>query len=316
MARKIKLNPLIIIAALGFMAFFPRFVLADTPPPPPFTVYVNYEGQQVRDERFYAVLLICQKEGKESTLQGGWRSIDFQENFAELKKDGRQNTPEYKAYIQFNNIHENNVQHTCAWQAYYLPDAKFCLNSSCHFRYILGDYKMAVYLPSLDKLFISNEINRSSAGYYGSDTATQYRLELTAAGTAKISEANAKNNKPAADAPDQTTTARDFKTIVIASLIITLILELIAAFIFALIQKAPKRILLGVLIGNLISVPLLWLLVTRWYWTLFPAEILVVAFEAWIITLFSRGKLNWKMCLLISFIMNLISFIFGPIIYH
>ena len=277
----------------------PRFVLADAPPPPPFIVYVNYEGKKISDQNFYAEALKCDKE---------------------------KSNPDASIMPQFL-ISAYDAAKSCFWEPNFSSDA--CAKSQCEFHWTLGEFKIAVYLPSLNKTFVSNAINREYLGHYGYKTPSYYQIDLAKDGSAKLSESyeqtedNNNGNESAtttSELNDKTLTAniadKDFTTTVTASLLITLILELIVALVFALVKKAPKRILLGVLIGNLISVPLLWILVSRFYWTLFPAEILVVIFEAWLIKLFSQGKLNWKMCLLISFIMNLISFIVGPFFYR
>lgn len=283
----------IVIAILG-LALFGRVARADAPPPPPFTVYVNYQGQKISDAKFFAEALKCDKE---------------------------KSTPDASVLPQFL-ISKYDAAKNCYWE----PNVASypCANSQCEFNWLLGDFKIAVYLPSLNKTFVSNDVDREYSGHYGGNTPRYYQLDLTKDGNAKLSETIAQaednnstsSNAVISDMSPPTTNIRYFVTAMLVSLIITLILELITALVFALIKKAPKKILLGVLIGNVISVPLLWLVVSRFDWTLFPAEIFVVIFEAWLIKLFSRGKLTWQMCLLLSFIMNLVSFLFGPFFYR
>jgi hypothetical protein len=311
------------ITVLLSALILPVFVRADAPPPPPFTVSATYEGQTISDQKFYAVLLTCQKLGEDNTLQGRWSSSEFQRYYKDLQDNGEQNTPEYKAYTKLD-ISQINLTGACTWKAYFLPSPKYCTNSGCLFNYILGDYKVATYIPSLDKTFISNDITRRYSGYYGRETVRSYALALDKSGGAKLAETGdtsqdyffVATTTIATTTYDTYDVIGDFEATVISSLFITLILELLVVLVFALIKKAPKIILLGVLLGNIISVPLLWILVSHYYWLLFPAEILVVIFEACLIKLFGKGKISWKMCLLISLIMNLVSFLFGPILFN
>ena len=292
----------------GLALFLPFLVRADAPPPPPFTVYVNYQGQKLKDANFSAEILKCDTE--KSAVDA---SIPSQLQISEY--DSAKSCTWEPSISSYNRNGSNNN---------YLSN---CTLSQCGFDWTLGEFKIATYIPSLNKTFISNEVTRAYSGYYGFNTIKYYQLDLTKSGGAKLSESSPQgkdignsidnNNNGSANHYDMAslvTNTKAFMILMIISLLATLVLEIITALIFAFIKKAPKRILLGVLIGNIISVPLLWVLVSRFYSTLIPAEILVVIFEAWIIKYFSRQKLSWKACLLLSFIMNLVSFIFGPII--
>jgi len=86
---------------------------------------------------------------------------------------------------------------------------------------------------------------------------------------------------------------------------LTCILESLIALIFVLCKKAPKKIFLAILIGNLISwpTPVFIGLITD-----YPLEIIVFIFEALIIKLITKKDLNWARALLISLLMNAFSF--------
>ncbi len=302
----------IVIGVLGSLVLIQRAVRADAPPPPPFVIYYNYEGQKLTDEKFYSVLLTCQKKTDDSSLPGGWRSNSFDE-YVKSTDDGV-----YDKLV----VYEDDPAAGCMWRSYYLPDPKYCYNGACRWDYILGNYKVAVYVPSLDKTFVTNSINRPYKGYYGRDTVTFYRVDLSRDGGAKLSETTEQEGYGVQGnftEEDKATTPSDtgfsgFGSMMAASFLITLVVELIVVLIFSLVKKAPKKTLLGIVVGNVVSVPFLWIAVARFYWLLFPAEIAVVIFEAWLLKLFSRGKLGWKICLLVSLLMNLASFLFGPII--
>jgi hypothetical protein len=295
----------VVIAISGVAIFTPYFVRADAPPPPPFTVQINFEGQKASDKEVYAALLTCEKNpGRENPFQNELSG----EPLAKL------------------NISQTDPANNCTWKSTALPYGAICRQGVCEFPGLTGNLKIAVFLPSLDKVFVSNSVDREYSGFYGHDTPTNYLVDLGKNGSAVLSSVSYLPDLPGGtttpagtddnNGNNYASTAYNFWLMILASLIITLVLELFVALLFALIKKFSKLILVGVLIGNIISVPVLWLIVSRFYWTLFPMEILAVIFEAWLIKMFGQKKLTWKMCLLISLIMNLVSFIFGPFFYR
>lgn len=54
MSKKTKLASISILA-IGLIFFIPHLILADAPPPPPFTVYASYDGTKIPDDTFYLV---------------------------------------------------------------------------------------------------------------------------------------------------------------------------------------------------------------------------------------------------------------------
>jgi len=324
MSKKIKFIS-IFFAISAIVTIYAPYVRADGPPPPPFTVYVSYDNKKISDQMFYMVLMQC--GGTESPLPPAWESSDFRAQLKNLETPDKQNTPQYQAYSKLNALSQNELHRGCEWKPFYLPNYMgACINSACQFKYILGNYKAAVYLPSLDKTFISgNDFNREYAGTYGLDTAKFYEMDIAKDGTSKLYQAperkefenwdNATETPRVIVNPFEYINNFGFWIAVFISFLFTLTIELIVAIVFVFISKSPKRILLGVLVGNAISVPLLWILVTFFYRMLFPAEILVVIFEARVMRHFSKNKMTWKQCILLSFIMNVLSFIFGPILF-
>jgi hypothetical protein len=211
----------------------------------------------------------------------------------------------------------------CFWQPLFLPFTDYCADGACHFDWLLRGFRVIVYLPSLDKTFVSNVLYHDYLGYYGRETPRFYSLQLTEDNQAVLSETLEQEGRGESGGTTEETVADRFTAAtsilgwaMLVSLALTLFLELVAALIFAFIKKTSKKILWGVAIGNLVSVPLLWLTVTISYNFLWPAELVVVLFEMWLLRLFSRKKLGWGWCLLFSFLMNFISFVVGPIIYY
>lgn len=272
-----KNNPLFILLTLAL--FLPRYILADAPPPPPFLVNFTYEGQKITDEKFYAVVLECE-EG---------------------------NNPDVYIIPQLN-INQPNVDGKCNWLPHALPYSDRCADSRCNFNWVMGDFKLAAYIPSLDKTFVSDVITREYLGHYGRKTQTVYDVNLSKDSGITV------NNVMVVDNANSIFDTSFFVLMTI-SFIATVILESVVVLVFFLLKKAPGRIFLALLIGNLLSVPFIWTIAGIFpFFTgfLYLAEIIVVIFEAWFIRLFGRKTLSWKMSLLISLIMNVASFIVGP----
>ncbi len=105
----------------------------------------------------------------------------------------------------------------------------------------------------------------------------------------------------------------------ITALIITLILEMIIGFIYTLIytleKKLPRRILIFVLFGNLISLPIMWfvfpLLIRVYFIYLTISEVFVILLESAILYFFNKQAITMKQSFLLSLCMNLVSFLIG-----
>lgn len=265
----------IIFFLLVLTIFLPKFILADAPPPPPFDVNLTYEGQKISDAKFYAVALQCQQE-KNSEI----------------------------VVIPQLDINQPDPAKSCSWSPRRSAEGGFCADSACHFDWVYGQFKLAFYIPSLDKTFISETINREYLGHYGSETQRVYDVNLLKDNSVIVSDV----------VPPQSFTDDVIGGLFLWGIIATIVLESIVALIFVLLKKAPKRIFLALLVGNIISVPFVWIVSAVGYsfpGILFITEIIAVVFEAWIIKLFVKNRLTWKMCLLISLIMNVVSFIIG-----
>jgi len=114
------------------------------------------------------------------------------------------------------------------------------------------------------------------------------------------------------------TTSGDISIFAIA-LVLTLILELLVAFIFVSVKKEPRSILVGVLVANLVSLPIVWLvfpyLPLHFLLVILFSELFAVLFEGYFIFLFTKKALAPVMSLILSLLMNLCSFIIGGIIF-
>lgn len=102
----------------------------------------------------------------------------------------------------------------------------------------------------------------------------------------------------------------------IATLLITLGIEGLVCTGFALLYKKPLGgLLLSCLMVNLLTQPLLWLVLNAFYQHYLPAlfgtEIAILGIEAVLLYLIPFNKLRWQDALILSLTMNLASFFAG-----
>jgi hypothetical protein len=177
-----------------------------------------------------------------------------------------------------------------------------CKDSKCFFSKMLPEnFRLAVYLPSKDKVFVSDEAVIT-------DMRNSYEANILSNGTLVLREI-----KPSV----QDFTDKSIKLFVIA-LILTIILEFIAAIIFLVITKTSFRVLVFVPIASLISLPVVWfvfpLIRIPAILIILSAEIFAVLFEGYFIFLFNKKIISLKKSLILSLIINLTSFIIGGFI--
>jgi len=99
---------------------------------------------------------------------------------------------------------------------------------------------------------------------------------------------------------------------------ITIILELMVAALFLSVTKISKNILIAVLIANLISLPVVWFAFPLLGQTLLIvalSEIFAIVLEAGIIFFMNKKAISMKQSLILSAIMNLVSFFVGGFVF-
>ncbi|MFC1726894.1 hypothetical protein ACFL0Y_00005 [Patescibacteria group bacterium] len=110
-----------------------------------------------------------------------------------------------------------------------------------------------------------------------------------------------------------------YLTSLLIPLSITLLVELLVGLIFMFIKKYPKKLLFWILMVNLITLPLLYFispLVTEVKTlTIILIEVAVVIMEWLILYTVNKSYLPLRMSLLLSFLMNLGSFLAGAVFY-
>jgi hypothetical protein len=252
---------------------------ADVGPKPTADFQVTYSGGKVSDEYFSAVMLACSGEGYS-------RQPSVVDNAPQL------NVSIYDAV--------KNCSWTPAWFAWTDSNPKGnCHQSACSFSYNPPkDFKLAVWLPSQNKVFISNETMLS-------DFNSHLNVDLSPDGSAAIAEA-------------PSGVERHPVLLFLIALPITLALELLFGFVFLLLAKLPKKILIYLFIANLISLPIVWFvfpLMGNILIVVIASELFAVVFEAAVIYAFGRRVISVGKSLLLSVIANAASFFIGGAIF-
>ena len=97
------------------------------------------------------------------------------------------------------------------------------------------------------------------------------------------------------------------------ALVITLVLELFIALLYVVYTRTTRKILGSVFIANIISLPVVWLIITSSEKGLFIiiGEVFAVVFESFFIYFLNKEILTLRKAFLLSMLMNLTSFIVG-----
>lgn len=245
-------------------------VSADIGPKPSVDINIYYDSSKISDASFSAKMLSCVGE-------------DY---------------PENNEVIPQLNISEYDSSKDCYWKPAFMAWGGDCSDSRCHFGYMLpSEFKLAVYVPSLNKVFVTNEVSRENFD-------STYKVELYQSGATKISETTSFMKK-------------DSILSFIKALIITLVIELIVAFIFILVTKLPKRILISFLIANLISLPIVWFifpLIGAIVLVIALSEIFAVIFEALFVYYTNKNSITLAKSFVLCLLANIASLIIGGFI--
>jgi len=285
-----KLIPLLIIVS-ALIIFLPKTASADVGPKPTVDIDVVYNQQSIPDLSFSAKMLSC----------GPQNAAENQPKFEENE------------LIPQLRISEYDSSKNCYWSPTWFAWGGQCSNSSCRFDYFPPDkFKLAVFIPSLNKVFITNEISRTNFN-------SRYKAELFPDGSAKISETTSVSDKASSFTKTFITTTSGQLLPFAGALILTIILELLASLIFVSIRKLPKKILAYVLLANIISLPIVWFLFPL---IKFPAigiivvsEIFAILFESWFIYFLGKKIISFKQSFILSIINNLVSLVIGGLIF-
>jgi hypothetical protein len=270
------------------LIFLIPIVSADMGPKPTVDIYVTYNNQKITDSIFYAKMLACVDE-----------------------KSLLQSIGNIKIEIPQLNISQFDSIKNCYWYPAQLAWGGEYKDSICNFDYFPPeDFKLAFYIPSLNKIFISNEATRNNFH-------STFNANLSPDGTVELKETT---SFLVSDASKQ---MKDF----ILALILTLVVELSTALIYInwneinrkRYLKKQKGIMLSIFLANFISLPIVWfvfpLIGFNTLITIFLAEIFAIIFEGIFIYSINKKIFQIKNALILSMIMNIASLFIGGFIY-
>jgi len=303
---------------------FSSFVYADLGPKPSADIYLTLNGQPIPNEKFNAKMMTCHylmeyesiiKELEPYEMDWEWydkcQEITDRDTCDKLQSQkGMTNLSLQSHWAQCED--ENCVklmqlipdeEKGCYWAVAPMAWGGECENAHCRFSYALpSKFKLAVYLPSEEEVYLSQEISRENF-------RSTFEADLISGGNINIVETTP-------------FLKGDFVRNLIPfgfALFITLILELFVAYIFLLIIRFSKQVLIHVLIANVITLPIVWfvfpLLKIEFFMILILAEIFALAFEAYFLYWRNKGKLPLGKSFLLSILMNLASLFVGWFIY-
>lgn len=186
--------------AILILPLFLNLVSADLGPKPTVDIEIFYEEKKISEEGVKAVMLEC------------WTKTGY------IPRDN-----ETKSHFEpLYSLSEYDPVKKCYWKPAEFAWGGDCQNSKCHFSYFPpSEFKLAVYIPSLNKIFISNEISRRNFH-------STYVANLNPDGSAKIYETTSILNQ-------------DIFKLFILALVITLIIELLTSLIYVSKTKLPKK---------------------------------------------------------------------------
>lgn len=319
----------ILILALLVFSLVPTFVSADIGPKPSADIHITLNGQNVPDASFNAKTLTCNYQMKYEQIitelapyedSDNWydkcqgvalkygfdeeicyRDLQNQRGMANLSKHARCGDDKLCEKL-IQKIPDNS--RGCYWAIAPFAWGGNCQNSNCHFNYFLPselEFRLAVYLPSQDKVYLSAEVTRENF-------RSAFEANLLSDGTISIQETT-----PFI----QSNSARNIKTFLLA-LILTLILEIIVALIFLSVTKISKKVLISILIANIISLPIVWFvfpLLKIIPLAILLGEIFAFVFESYFIHLLNKDIISLKKSFVLSILMNLASLVIGGFIF-
>ena len=161
---------------MGFvliLLFLPQLAVADMGPKPTADITLTYEGETIQ-EPVFGQLIECYPAPNQpdaNELEYETRSIV-----------GRDNIFDNKTIVEILSMNVFDSARNCYWRPAGLAWGG-CSKSGCSFRYSIPDtFKLVVYLPSKEKVFMTNEIE--SQWFNG-----KYAADLKQDGTGVIQEA-------------------------------------------------------------------------------------------------------------------------------
>ncbi len=292
-------QPLLQVLALILLLAMP-FCAADLGPKPTVTINVTLQGQPIT-ELFAARMLECiplsQTDRINSTLNNNPQDFDFKRQLA-MQAGLSEDTP-----LGISNFTYSDPTAGCFWAPDHFAFTQGCRSNVCEFFYYPPErFRLAIYLPSQNKIFFTNEIERR-------DFNSKFAANINADGSATITRIGLSLQEGLGEPANQHA---------LYSFALTLIIELIGAAYYAHKNKLSMKLVLIVAVANMISLPIVWFVIPP-YISDFVTMVLVteafaVLFEAAFIWKVGSDLVNAKQALALSFVLNMASFILGNII--
>lgn len=143
---------LIIITIVIILAFFIYMRISTVCPGSTRTgdLLVTYEDQPVKDKEFYAVHLRCAKDAPSYE--------DINSEISRISKSYLKYTP----LLFLNGGYD--ADRNCHWIVSF-RDCRDCWDSKCQINLSTSEFKIGVYLPDENKLFLSNDVIRRKSYY-------------------------------------------------------------------------------------------------------------------------------------------------------
>lgn len=272
---------------LVLMILIPTIVKADIGPKPVMDIYVKQAGEPLKDNQFYAQLLACDNEA----------AVEIEWHYT--------HPPVAKLLIK-----EYDAARDCWWYTDRLAWGGKCTEGKCTFTYMVpSPFKLAVYLPSEDKVYLSGATSRKGTGM---DTVLEANLLPSGGIETKVS-------------PLQVTSRRQSQFIF--AVVLTLIIELLAAWLYLKNRIEDKKnrfkILLTVAAGSLITLPVVWFVIpmmsillglyTYYVYIVIAGEAFAVLFEGWLIYFVNKNVIPFKEALTLSLVINICSYFIGGV---
>ena len=187
---------------------------------PPMRFHVMYNGSNVNDEVVYAAVLDCYTRDALSTLT----------NYTGIQ---------HPSLL----VGEYDASRNCTWYPERGATEIDCSNGVCEFYSYTNPFRFAVYIPSVNKTFVSG----SEENTFG-----DFLFNISASGEVGISKMTPRPSIMPLFPMDEF-------TLVGYSLALTVAVELVTSFIYLHLRKLEKGIMWSVILANIISVPLLWI---------------------------------------------------------
>lgn len=293
--QKNTMKKISIILLTCFLLLLVSAAYADIGRRPSMKIHCTYNNEEI-DSIFYAELLECLSQERINEQASYLSEMVEVQQLAITEFDPARNcywSPS-RSPLSFQNLGRGDE----------------CTDSECNFRFQLPrEFRLAVYVPSLDKVFLSDAIVRKNY-------SSRYEATLLPDGTIEIEETTSFLQSDAAL----------LMKMFMAALVLTLFFELPIYFILLSLteparqkySKKKKRILSTVFLANVISLSIVWFVFSLMgdsTQLIILAEMFAIIFEALFIKSLNKAILSIGKAFVLSLVANLASFFVGGLIF-